>query len=271
MTTAIAPRFNVGDTFYIPSYDSERRSQACPDCLGERSFKVTAPSGDEFTMDCPRCGDSGYRLIDVPSLVFSYHVPKVIPDVIVGYCVNEWNEVGIRYKGKRGGSVKEDELITDEATALEKATRLAEEMNAKVEAEPKRIQHKKLANLPIRELVIDQFKSGLYDSWSAFRHLREVCDAIITNEAHLYGSRDDIVSSLEDVLNNTHRYDFVFKGFTRAMEAVVALVNASGATEAEILAALRKHWSAMPEAAQKVWHPTPGVAKNWDGTSCPTF
>jgi hypothetical protein len=270
MGTTLAPRYTIGDTFYIATTDRERRELPCPDCLGEKLFKVIAPSGDEFTLDCPRCSGSTW-VRDVPSLDYDYHVPKVRSDVITSYCVNEYGEQGIKYRGKAGYTVSESELISDEAIALRNAELLAASANAKAETEPKRIHHKALGALKLREAVLDTFKSGLYDSWSAYRYLREGVDEVISNEDRDYATRDDIVSSLEDRLKQTQRYEFVFKGFTRAMEAVVALVNANGDTEQEPLAALREHWKTLPEDAQAVWTPNDRIAVDWQGKPCPSF
>jgi hypothetical protein len=269
VSVSLAPKFNVGDTFYVASTDRERRKLDCPDCLGEKVFRVVAPSGDEFTLDCPRCsGNTWVR--DVPSLEYDHHIPKVRSDVIVGYCVNEWGEQGIQYRGK-SHTVKESALVTDEAIALKNAETLAASLNAKDAADPVRIHHKALGSLKLKEAVLETFKSGLYDSWSAFRYLREGVDEIIENESRDYGDRESIVSSLEDRLSQTQRYEFVFKGFTRAMEAVVALVNADADKEAEILTALREHWSKLPEQAQEAWQPSERIAHDWSGKPCPTY
>lgn len=269
MTTAIAPKYAIGDKFYYASTKSERRQMDCPDCLGEKSFKVIAPSGDEFTMDCPRCSGSTW-IRDVPDLTYNFHVAEVIADEIKGYCVNEYGEAGIKYRGSRL-NVSEGEMIVDEAVALERAEKLAAAQNAKAETEPKRIHHKTLGSLKLREATIDQFKNGLYDSWGAFRHLREAVDGVIQNEDHSYGSRSDIVEFLEDQLSTGHRYEFVFKGFTRAMEAVVNLVHADDETAPAILASLREQWKALPEQAQAVWTPNDRIKTDWSGKPCPTY
>ncbi len=269
MTTAFAPKYAIGDKFYAATTKTERRKLDCPDCLGEKSFKVVAPSGDEFSMNCPRCsGDTWMR--DVPDLTFNHHVAEVIADEIKGYCVNEYGEVGVRYRGSRL-NVPEGDMIVDEATARAKAEVMAAELNDKAEATPVRIHHKALGNLKLREATLDTFKNGLYDSWGAFRHLREAVDEVIGNEDGGYGSRSDIVSYLEDRLGTTHRYEFVFKGFTRAMEAVVALVHADEEASPVILANLREQWKALPEQAQAVWTPNDRIATDWSGKPCPTY
>lgn len=269
MSTQITPKYNIGDKFYYPSTDRETRKMDCPDCLGEKLFKVTAPSGDEFTTECPRCsGNTWVR--DVPSLSYDHHVAKVICDTITGYCVNEYGEAGVKYRGGRL-SVSEADLIADEATALSLAEKKAAELNAKADAEPVRIHHKHLGSLKLKEASHDQFKSGLYESWSAFRHLRETVDSIIENEGSDYDSRSKIVQSLEDQLSTTHRYDFVFEGFTRAMEAVVALVNADDENAPAILDALREQWAKLPDQAQRAWVPNERIATDWSGEPCPTY
>lgn len=267
----MTPKYAIGDKFYIATTESERRNLDCPDCLGEKVFKVLAPSGDEFTTPCVRCSaDSWGR--DVPSLTYNHHVAKVIECEIGGYCVNEYGENGVKYKAKNNGySVAEASLIADREVAQSAAEAMAARKNAEDEATPARIHHKHLGALKIKEAALDQFKNGLYDSWGAFRHLREAVDSIIENEDHDYGSRDDIVSSLEDRLSTTHRYDFVFKGFARAMEAVVHLVNADAEQEPVVLAALREQWKALPEDAQKAWQPHDKIKTDWSGKPLPVY
>lgn len=269
MTTIIAPKLNIGDTFYCASTERELRELPCPDCLGEKLFKVLAPSGDEFAMDCPRCSGNS-RLRDVPSLKFDVLIPKVLTDEIVSYCVNEYGEQGVKYRGRRF-SVSEAEIITDEVTAKQKADQIAAKANAELDAEPKRIHHKNLGGLELREAAQSQFENGLYDGWSCFRYLRETVDEIIEDEGSEYGSRSEIVHALEERLSTTHRYDFVFKGFPRAMEAVVALVNAGEAEQPAILQALREQWAKLPEAIQKTWQPNERIATDWSGKTCPTY
>ena len=48
-------------------------------------------------------------------------------------------------------------------------------------------------------------------------------------------------------------------------------LNADEAQAPEILAALRSHWSALPEQAQKAWQPPESIATNWSGEPCPTY
>lgn len=267
----MTPKYAIGDKFYIATTETEQRTLDCPDCLGEKAFKVIAPSGDEFTSACVRCSaDSWVR--DVPSLVYCHHVPKVIECEIGGYCVNEYGENNIKYKAESSGySVEETALVADRAVAEAAADALAATKNAEAEATPERIHHKHLGSLKIKEASLDQFKNGLYDSWGAFRHLRREVDAIIENESYDYSSRDGIVSALEDTLSTTHRYDFVFKGFTRAMEAVVHLVNAEPEDEQAVLTALRERWKSLPEDAQKAWHPHDKIKTDWSGTPLPVY
>lgn len=270
MLATTGPKYAIGTKFFVPTTDRETKQINCPDCLGEKSFKVTAPSGDEFTMDCPRCIGS-YRLSEVPSLRFDAHTPRVRADEITGYSVNEYGKEGVRYRGK-SLSVEEDEIITDEATAYKRAEELAAQRNVATEKAPERIHLKRLGELPLREATIDQFKNGLYESWSAFRHLRETVDEIIANEdGYSFQNREAIVEALEDSLSTTHRYDFVFKGYTRAMEAVVALVNADDQTAPKILTALRERWAALPEDAQRAWQPPESIKTDWAGEPCPTY
>jgi len=265
----ILPKHKIGDVFFIPSTTTENASHPCPDCLGEKLLKVTSPAGDDFTLDCPRCGDGHYSLRDVPSLRYHVAKPTVRRCVITGYSVNEWDSrPGVSYKSS-GHSVNEADMITDEAVALEKAQALADAQNARNEATPERIKQAHFGNLPLKEAALDQFKNGLYDAWAAFRHLREGVDELLEDEnEHL--SAGEIRDRLRETVETTMRYDFVFKGFTRVMETLVKLVNTEGEDQAGILAVLRERFKALPVEAQQVWTPTHPKSR-WLGEEIPTF
>lgn len=262
------PKYGVGDAFFIPTTKREDRKHDCPDCLGEKVFKVTSPAGGDFTMDCPRCGDR-YGFNKVPSLRYSVYAPDVIECAIAGYSLNDWNEQGFTYKSKAGHTVHESKIIPDRDAAMQAAQLLAAEMNAKEASRPERMAIDHFAQLELKEASSDQFKSDLYDSWASYRHMREVIDGLLEeDQEHLPAS--EIRDSLRDVIETAHRYDFVFKGFTRAMETVVKLVNSDDAEAPEILTLLRERWSALPEQARNVWEPTFPQSR-WLGDDVPTF
>lgn len=264
----VLPKHKIGDKFYIAGTKRENRKHDCPDCLGEKVFKVTSPAGGEYTLECPRCGDR-YGLRDVPSLRHSVYSPDVTECVISGYSVNEWAEKGVTYRSARGYTVPEGKVITDPEVAMMQAKLLAAKQNEEAEQKPEVMAIKHFAGIELKEAVSDQFKTGLYDAWASYRHMREVVDDLISEEQeHL--SASDIRDSLRDVIECTHKYDFVFKGFTRAMETVVKLVSSDDVETPNILALLRQRWADLPEQAQGVWEPSFPKSK-WLGDDVPTF
>jgi hypothetical protein len=263
------PKYNIGDTFYIPSTSSERRSHPCPDCLGAKKFTVTTPAGSEFTTDCARCVRN-YSGKEMPSLVYAFYTPVVLSRTINGYSLNDWNKPGFTYKSSEGNTVHENDLIAEEATAMRIAQASADAANAKAEATPERLKMDHFANLPIDTASDDLFKNGLYDSWSSFRWLRGEIDDIIGEEGESL-SAAEIREGLQEKLSDAMRYDFVFKGFTRAMETVVRVVNADDAELPEALSVLKARWQALPEAAQAAWEPTEKHQPRWSSEPCPAY
>jgi hypothetical protein len=264
----MTPKYNIGDTFYIAGTENERRSHPCPDCLGTKKFKVITPAGGEFTTDCARCV-RGYSGDKMPSLIYAFYTPKVTARVIKGYCVNDWGKQGIKYSSD-GYSVEEESLITDEAVAQAKAQSMADKANADAAITPERLKIDHFAQLPIDTARDDMFKNGLYDSWSSFRWLREGVDEVIGDEGENM-SASEIRESLQERLSDTMRYNFVFKGFTRAMEIVVRAINASDDELPAILHALRECWKALPESAQTAWEPTEKHQPRYSSEPCPAF
>lgn len=47
--------FAVGETIFVPSVTQKEIPTQCPDCLGEKLWTITMPSGASRTIDCPRC------------------------------------------------------------------------------------------------------------------------------------------------------------------------------------------------------------------------
>lgn len=52
--------FAVGDKIFVPSVRQKDVATTCPDCLGEKLWTITMPSGVSKTIDCPRC-DGGNK------------------------------------------------------------------------------------------------------------------------------------------------------------------------------------------------------------------
>ncbi len=57
----IEPKFKLGDTVFMASYDRVGKSITCPDCLGSARVKVTLGTGEEILIECGGCDLAGYR------------------------------------------------------------------------------------------------------------------------------------------------------------------------------------------------------------------
>lgn len=57
------PKYNHGDRVFHPKVVDDPERYECPDCLGQKTWAVKAPSGLETTTPCPRCSGSGQLLI----------------------------------------------------------------------------------------------------------------------------------------------------------------------------------------------------------------
>ena len=129
-------KYSVGDVVYFATTTPERKQHPCPDCLGEKTWKVTSPAGGEYNIACPRCStrfmsDGGL------SLDYTAHVPRIerrtIGSVQYNSAPSAWDS-GARYMcietGVGSGSVYDEaRLFPTEEQAFQKATALAEEAN----------------------------------------------------------------------------------------------------------------------------------------------
>ena len=57
----IKPKFNLGDTVYMASYEAVYRNIVCPDCLGSKRVKVVLGDGTEVSIECGGCDPGGYE------------------------------------------------------------------------------------------------------------------------------------------------------------------------------------------------------------------
>lgn len=51
----IESKYNIGQTVYSADYKSIQVPETCGLCLGEKTWTVKSPSGEEFQMECPAC------------------------------------------------------------------------------------------------------------------------------------------------------------------------------------------------------------------------
>lgn len=137
MMAVIETKYSVGDAVWHASTITTAKQHPCPDCKGERKWKVTSPAGGEYEIGCPRCAarfmsDSGL------SLTYTAHVPSVklmhIGSVQHNSAVDSWdsgNRYMCRETGIGSGNVYDEaRLFETEEVALKAAEAMAAKENA---------------------------------------------------------------------------------------------------------------------------------------------
>lgn len=51
----IVPKFNIGDTVYVPDLEYTEHRETCPDCMGSGLWPITTPAGETMNLACPTC------------------------------------------------------------------------------------------------------------------------------------------------------------------------------------------------------------------------
>jgi hypothetical protein len=215
------PKYSVGDTFYVASVQHITAEHPCPDCLGSREWKVTTPAGHELTTPCVRCS-SGYSSNDLPPLKYQAWEGKAelrtVGAIEVKWPHNaSWDKHPVRYMaGPGGGWVVTENDTFDTSEQAEGAAKLrAAEENAKIAGQPQALEKRRVGVLQYPDARYDQFKNGMWDSWYAYREIREVIDDILDKKNEHLTTRE-IRESLEDATRSEWR--------ARNLPALVALV-----------------------------------------------
>lgn len=63
----IQPKFDIGQTVYVARVSWRESFIPCPDCLGQKTWFVRAPSGEEWAVDCLTCQRGWYSTGQVGS------------------------------------------------------------------------------------------------------------------------------------------------------------------------------------------------------------
>jgi hypothetical protein len=96
----IEPRFKLGDTVFMASYDRNEKSTVCPDCLGSARVKVTLGTGEEILIECGGCDPGGYQGSTGRIKQYDYAV-KIVKRVVTGINLQD-NDVEYRLNGDGG-------------------------------------------------------------------------------------------------------------------------------------------------------------------------
>ena len=148
-------RFNIGDTVWVASYDTEVRTEECPDCGGTGRLRVTFHDETTVSIGCAHCS-VGYENPTgrVRRLV---GLPKTMAVVISGYRIEDgeaWWKVGGPHVWH---CYPDDDVFANKEVAEARAAIKA----AEVEMQEKR-------KLELRE------KPSRTWAWNAFYHRNEI-------------------------------------------------------------------------------------------------
>lgn len=106
---------NIGDEVWVPSANTERIWETCPDCLGTARWNVSLPNGEAFQVECPRCYPGGFDC-STGRIGERYEVVgKATKAKIVGI---EVRADRVEYRTDAGYIYDTEDLCHDEASAV---------------------------------------------------------------------------------------------------------------------------------------------------------
>lgn len=256
MSDLPTPRYRVGDVVYAPYLDRRTETLPCPDCLGSREWRAVSPAGIEHVVACPRCTDR-YAHVGtdrLPSLVIERHAPAARrltigsvtakshrrwkTDSLVEYMANE--------TGIGSGSVySEFRLFPDEAGALAVAAIEANEANAKLDERPAVVAARRFAGLTLNPAIDQLTRDAVYDSWRAFRWLRDDVESVLPENSETDSA---LQSEVRGVLRRYDDYQGVAGGYAdHPIEALIRALDAPDELPAAV-ARLKELLAARPHA-----------------------
>jgi len=249
MSDAPTPRFAIGDTIWTPGIEGETRQFDCPDCLNTRKWTITTPAGSVITTGCKRCTPGYVSSHDLPSLKYQAYKGVAYARKITGLEINlpefAW-DASVQYKcytSKGGGHmVSEPNAYATKEEALAVAEADVAERNAAILSTAVACQAKHLSDLTIEEAAIDEFKSGLWDAWYAYRRLKSDIEELIGDEADP-STKDELVEALEDAMR--------WEKDHRDVPALTALINA--AVGADPTSDVGLAYAKLPEMQRKAF------------------
>lgn len=247
MTAALAlntdlptPKYRIGQSVFHASETSVRERMACPDCLGTKLWKVTTPSGGELETECMRCNGQLKRN-NIPSLDVTTWKPVVTRLTIgsVRIDTNEspehgWHREPVSYMcretGVGSGTIYyESQIFQTEDEAQKAAEAKAAARTAEDRARPQRVEQIRVSYLNLKDAALEQFRSGLWNSWYRYRNLRKTIVEFLEDENKAASElRDDIQSELD--------YDTKYRTENHPLDALIAA--ASKVDDADVKKAL---------------------------------
>jgi hypothetical protein len=196
--TTITTKYSEGEAVYFGTTISEKRKHDCPDCLGDKKWKVTSPAGTDYTFQCPRC-TAPYMHNSNLSLAYQAYAPAAhrltIGSVQYNTAATAWDK-SARYMchetGIGSGTIySEENLFYTESAALEYAAHKAEEQNSTIPNIVNRYNETlKISDYQLCNAMIVDAKKQMSDSMSLLYNLQELQNNIIDGAETLQEAQD---------------------------------------------------------------------------------
>lgn len=212
------PKFNIGDRVFTAFTHQTMRQLPCPDCLGNKTWRVISPAGKESTTPCPRC-ESHYH--GLPSLNVP-HVEASVRSLTIGSIqINtaDYDHAPVKYMcretGVGSGSVyEENDLFLDEAEATRVAEAKAEAETQKANDQPQAIEAIRFSYLRIDAACYEALRSAVFHSWYAYQNLMEKLTDYLSDDSNV--DKDDLRSKIEFEKsyrqgNSSHPFDVLIR------------------------------------------------------------
>lgn len=195
------PKYEIGQTVWWATTTTTQDTLPCPDCLGKREWKITAPSGDEYTIDCPRCA----RLFGHHSNSLSvYSETPLVQELTVGSMRMDTNSSDDVFSymcnetGVGSGQVYGESTLSDDRdTAFARAAILAFDRETAKNEHPGYNINKEFKDYTLTGVLVEQEKKK---SRQLLKHVRDGQDKIFallstdfSTTAALYDKVCDIV------------------------------------------------------------------------------
>ena len=219
MSDLPTPRFQIGQTVWMPVTEATSEQLPCPDCLGSQTWKVLTPAGTEMTTRCQRCTRDAFLRTPaaeaIPSLmvykylgrahrltVGSVRIDTADTDNPVEYmCV----ETGVG----SGSIYYERKLFPTEEEALQVAEAEAALKTVEVTQRPDQLAARKWGNITVNFAGRMADWMSVYNAWDVARHHRETLDEIMEKGESSFHKVEDVRTFVEERASDLRRYEFI--------------------------------------------------------------
>ncbi len=185
------PKYRIGDIVYRPQIDWTIEKLPCPDCLGERVWHVTTPSGVTHLLDCPRCSDRYSIISDKLPLLQVRRYQASVQQIQIGSVQARTDRPSysdrITYMTSVTGSgtvYGEGDLYPTHEAALAMAEMNAALKNAEVDRTAAALTARRFSNLPLADAITARLRDSAFESWHAFRQLADLIIDLLPEDAN---------------------------------------------------------------------------------------